>query len=105
MQLREGIAWSLCGLISLALFDAELRHGHYAAESRHAEAVAERPAQQRLDILHDFISACEGVGKDSIRCRTLHGLLGDDNPEYVLEMFASTTRKGTSHSDLAALGL
>jgi hypothetical protein len=83
MQLREGITWSLLALVSLALFDAELRHGHFAAESRHAAAAAEQSAQQRLEILRDFISASESVGKDSIRCETLHGLLGDDNPEYV----------------------
>jgi hypothetical protein len=76
MQLREGLAWSLVGLISLALFDAELRHGHCAAESRHAEAAAERSAQERLDNLRDFINASEKVGKDSIHCEILHGLLG-----------------------------
>jgi hypothetical protein len=82
MQLREGVAWSLFVLISLALFEAELRHGHFAAESRHA-AVAERSAQQRLDHLREFIRASENLGNDSTHFEILHGLLGDDNPEYV----------------------
>jgi hypothetical protein len=67
MSVRERMAWALCTILALGLIGSE-----WGCTLIRKELTP----NERIDRLLDTCSQAEAVGKDSLRCDTIRGLMG-----------------------------